>query len=569
MLYPYDTDKTIIKKLLDQDTEYDKFQCNHNHRNITTTPCNDILEYFLDCVNNKTNIESSLIESFLNVISSTFTKHRSRNKSKSKSKNKRYNNRQEDSLYTCIYNNKRPLIQALHVILTYVTTNSNINNIILERKCYRDLLPTLIANKTFTYFNISNILDRVSETNYFDQPTLESETTRDDINYLTLVFNNMRIDNTTLHELPEICRTKNEVIARLLSEFLDKTNLVITNNYLFVVIHNSLENMPYTQKIITSLYAKNIEYKAKILEIFTSKYYCKTKETLNYYFNLNKLSNLTTIFKEILAATNLKTQKSKKTSPILQENLLDILTQKEYKITLEDVLYSVKNKLEIYNLAKYYTNKLPKDYYNICIANKFYPNYSFSDIEVDSHTYNMYILQGLCLTNQENLIIKHINKYKLVPDEICFENACSGRTLVKYSRRAFSWTPNTNVVRILLQYKQNITFDNIIKFTQFAFSKLGNSDLLVDMLNKCNNKEAKDKVKFKEDKVLAGVSDLDLEIELEIEKDLEKHILDNETNLDYDDLNDSDVLSQEEHDKKDKKYDTHKLKRLQKEFKFN
>ena len=211
---------------------------------------------------------------------------------------------------------------------------------------------------------------------------------------------------------------KNEPFAEFTSQLIDKYEGSLDDNMITI----ACRSLPHSKSIINSLMNRGMKLDSQHLEIVCSSGDAKSIE---FILAVSKMPVKPIHFKKLIESQKKKPKNQRyywKNLPDEYESLctpekIDILIKHGYKIDYSDVELSITNKQIIPNIEKF-NIVLDKKLLKRCWANNFYPPYKFNCIDQE-----MVELQKICSDHNLSNIRSFINKYKLVPDEKCMDNA--------------------------------------------------------------------------------------------------------------------------------------------------
>lgn len=208
---------------------------------------------------------------------------------------------------------------------------------------------------------------------------------------------------------------------------------------------------------------------------------------------------------------------------------MELLIKYGYKITYDDVLFAIKQKVEIPGVDRFDV-KLDQKLLEICWDYDFYPqNYNFNCI-----TPEMIQLQKLCKSRAKSQINTLIKKQSLVPDRKCMENASNFKS-------------NLPTMRLLVE-KGGVVTLKCIKNCVRNLSVNATAEFLVEEFEKVNNEELKklrNRIKELEVQVAEGKSNNDVkkEVDKEVKKQVDNNVVDSldDELIDIDDFEDEEI----------------------------
>lgn len=348
-------------------------------------------------------------------------------------------NKSYPSIKNCARENSGKLIPVISQLFTYYLPDIKILSSFFEIPEYDICYSYLETNPKFNskHAILSPILSR-----------LRFSCNSEDNKLIDFLFRNINMDLNTIKSLVA-CR--NNYLSLLLSGILDKFNEDIPKEILYI----ACEYLPYTKPIIESLKNRGLNIDSVCLEMA-----CKTPdlEGLKYILshNLTIQKNhfqnliLSRVFEKFPTQPGAKKIYSYWNNspgewlPGYTPEKMELLIQSGYKITKDDLIYSIQNRKEIPNLDRFDLD-LNQEILELCWLSDFYPNYNFTCISP-----KMVELQKLCREKKPSQIKKFFSENKLIPDNKTMENACGFRT-------------NLPILNILIQQGGKINFSCLKK----------------------------------------------------------------------------------------------------------
>lgn len=319
----------------------------------------------------------------------------------------------------CVYKNAVVLSEiCVHLFKYYLPPQNFIEQIVKIPefdKCYK----SLNENPKFIKYN-AEYLDI-----FINHRLRFSCDKYNDMELVIHIINNIEINKDTILKL---VKCSSSPVSHVISGIIDKFNEELTPEYM----DEACYGLPYSKKSIISLMNRGLQLNDNNLEIVCR--YCN-EEAIEYVLETTRLPVTNAHFKAII--------QSKKYMPFTYNigpnfhyfysyrshnnheewvdayswEKLDVLTKYGYKLTRDDIIFSIINKKYIPNIERF-DLKLNKEILNLCWGNDFYPAYDFEDV----HS-SLMELQRLCKTKKHSEIKQYIKKYNLVPDFKCMENA--------------------------------------------------------------------------------------------------------------------------------------------------
>ncbi len=324
----------------------------------------------------------------------------------------------------CIYKNKTVLVDILTILFGQCIPPIEIFKELIQIPEYDVCYNSFSENPEFIKFD-DNYIDIIINNR------LKYSCINDDTYLVQILMKHMDMTTNILHKL---CSCRSEMLSNVLSGIIDKFSGDITEDFLL----EACEGLPYTKRTIESLKNRGFQLNEKHLEIVCSK--CNI-ESIEYILQLSRMPIIKTHFTALVTSKNyVKSNDGKKefngrygrstmTLPSTWEagytiEKMELLIKYGYVPDYDDVLFGIKNKVEIPNIERF-SIPLDQQLLDLCWANDFYPQYNFSWISS-----SMIELQKLCMTKRLKDIKLLVKKNNLVPDRKCMENASRCRNNV-------------------------------------------------------------------------------------------------------------------------------------------
>ena len=245
---------------------------------------------------------------------------------------------------------------------------------------------------------------------------------------------NFVVKNTTitkkLIELLILC--KNETMANHIANIIDKSDDTYDDEFTYKV----LNILPYSKQIIYSLIAKGSKLTNEHFEFVLVN--CSV-ESIEFITNLLDPVIKKQHFQQLVLSPTEKSIMKGRDDVIIWDNnvyrldddyslysykyesnyskeIMTILINHGFVPDKDDILLSVKNKIEIPMIQKFIN--LDKSFLKLCQENNFYPKYDFKCI-----TTEMLELRALCVTKNLPKVRNFLKKHKIIPDSVCMEHA--------------------------------------------------------------------------------------------------------------------------------------------------
>lgn len=241
--------------------------------------------------------------------------------------------------------------------------------------------------------------------------------------------------NMTINVIIKLVTCKSDVLSQYIANIIDKSN----EDFSFDdIILKSCSALPYSKAIIQSLVFKNFpitnDHLTRVI------LHCNSADSIDFMFELSGIKPTKIHYKHLLTATKEQeididkrhTTIYKKVHVMLNTSYtmyrtgnvpsytpekMEVLIKHGFIPDIEDIHLSITSNKEIYNIERFGI-ALDEKFLKLCQENNFYPNYNFKCVDQ-----NLYKLQELCLKKNLPKIKQLFNKNKIVPDNVCLENA--------------------------------------------------------------------------------------------------------------------------------------------------
>lgn len=319
---------------------------------------------------------------------------------------------------SCIDKNSTGLKETIGQLFKYYVPAGLFINYIITDKDYDSCYKNLFENENFKCIS-SDSFDKI-----ISHRLLYSE----DENCNELVDFLLKYTIINQDSLLKLAPCRNEYLSFQLAGIIDKTTEQINQK----VFDKLCVGLPYTKHTVRSLLMKGFQFTEMHLEQVCGS--CN-KDGIEFVLNTSRIPPNTNHLKKLITSLVYKKPKSDQNSrhfnPYKSKQAdfiesvkgfsldkMELLIKYGYQPTYEDVIFGIKNKIELPDVERFGI-KLDKKILELCWEYDFYPSYKFDCIDP-----NMIELQKLCLTKKTTDMKQLIKKSNIIPDKKCMENAC-------------------------------------------------------------------------------------------------------------------------------------------------
>jgi hypothetical protein len=311
------------------------------------------------------------------------------------------------------------------------------------------------------------------------------------------------INNSNINDIIiSLCSTRNEFLSNSLAELLDKSSLNINKDKIYLMLESCFQYADFNKNLLTCLYFKYLQYFTKsFIEdcLLIACDYSTNVEILKYLFNLTKVNINKSYFNAIIKSRVTYNFKKLDTHDSyyrlldvdlnlninshlnlykLQLAKINMLLELNYVITYDDLLFAISNKFELKDIKA-----------NIIVTDELIQesrkqNFYFNLVDkefLNKNIINEIVLEKMCLTDNYNVIKKHVMLYKLKLNRQHVDNLILNN--------------NKTILRLLLKEDENILVDK--EDLLYYIKKTNNNAKLNNLLDLFNNGKLKE-IKIKE-----------------------------------------------------------------------
>ncbi|QKF93670.1 hypothetical protein QKU48_gp0212 [Fadolivirus algeromassiliense] len=426
--------------------EYSYYGYGYQNTEVCTSLCNYIIEYYGLEVNKQEDrkLTADTIKGFLEYI----TKN-----------GYQYYYHSNGLKHRCIAHNNDLISNALAFVFRDYFPEVGIFTELLKFNvydtCYKNLLENAITKLPDQY--ITAIVNE----------RLKYSCNADDGELIKFLMDNIEYTSNTLKQL---CMCRNEPLSHLVAGIISKSNDELPDDLLDV----ACESLPYTKNIVLALINRGYKLTSDHLNIVCGK--CDI-DAINFILQTGRFPVTKEHFQSIVTSKcfskEIYDNKNKDTGYYRHSTVQDpwvlgysadkfeLIVKYGYKPDYDDVLYSIKHKVEIPGIERFGI-ELDKTLLEKCWDVDFYPTYKFNCIEPE-----MVELQKLCKTKKMKDMRHLVKTHNLVPDRKCMENA--------------SCYKNNNQI---YDYLANNGGKTTYKCLKNCAKELNNNTFIVNLLNK-------------------------------------------------------------------------------------
>lgn len=360
--------------------------------------------------------------------------------------------------YRCINKNQDNLVKLLEQLFKYHIPNPLHIEKLIDLACYDICYISLMSNNKYKKIENSTLDIIIKQRLKYSYYLNSNEETNNLVDFV-IKFVDMSLDN-----LSKLVSCKNEYLSFILSSIIDKSNLEFNDNS---ILYAACHVLPYSKHVIQSLIGRGLRLDSKCLEIVCLN--CPL-EGIKYILENGRINVMREHYHKLVESvidTNLiehrflRRHKLEINESIYTQEKMELLINYGYIPDYEDIIYSIKHKIEIPNISRF-NIKLDQKMLELCWEVDFYPKYKFDCIDL-----NLLEMQKLCLQKNSLTKIKNLVEYfNIIPDRKCMENACCQKS-------------NSKVVDYLISKKGKITGTCV----KNCISKFNGAEFLLDIFN--------------------------------------------------------------------------------------
>jgi hypothetical protein len=326
-------------------------------------------------------------------------------------------------------------IDYFYSLIVYRLHNSNpccfqyntIDILNITNEIFKKQLPTLktvelllvnpIFNSCFLYLG-ENKNFKANSDQYIkliiQNKLVKSKNNLEDADLYNFVLEYVNIDNQNILKMLCSC-TNNIIIDKLLDLINNCTNNLLLEPELMTV---AISNLPYTKKIVISLFTKNLQITDNDYKVICKK--CDV-DTLKFILDLTRVPITSLHFRNIICQNSTAHPLHRIKDPVYEQKLnschkkMELLFQYGFVPSLDDIKYSINCRFEILNIDRFNIT-LDNEMLKLCRENEFFPSYKFTCISTE-----MLALQEACKIKDFSAIKRLIKTHDLVPDCVCME----------------------------------------------------------------------------------------------------------------------------------------------------